>query len=95
MIERSRVNLAAPLAEMGHDVHIAAPYATDVYPSNAVKVHRFSVSDMAYRTIFGHMWIIHRAIQTLRPYGPFDILHAPELSPPQCWAGSKGTRRLY
>lgn len=70
--------LAAPLAELGHEVHVAGPYNTDVVPSRAVHVHRFELPPIGYRNIVGHALIVKRAIETLRRYGPFDVVHAPD-----------------
>ena len=71
-------NLAGPLVDLGHEVHIAAPYLDDKYPHKGVQVHPFPVPIIGYRNVVGNILIVRRAIQTLQRYGPFDVFHAPE-----------------
>ena len=71
-------DIARRLARLGDEVHIVAPYTTDVMPDPSVKVHRFDLPPIGYRNIIGHLLIIQRALQTLRAHGPFDVIHTPE-----------------
>lgn len=70
--------MAGPLADMGNEVHVIAPYKGNDYPATNVQVHRFDLPIINYRNIVGHMLIVKRAIDVLRAYGPFDVVHAPE-----------------
>lgn len=71
-------NMAIPLANAGHEVHVVAPYASQSYPCDSVQVHRFELPPIGYRNIIGHILIVRRAIQILKNYGQFDVIHAPE-----------------
>ena len=71
-------NLASPLAASGNEIHVAGPYLADAVPSPAVRVHRFALPPIGYRNIIGHILIIRRALAALRPYAPFDVIHAPD-----------------
>ncbi|HNP71447.1 MAG TPA: glycosyltransferase family 4 protein [Kouleothrix sp.] len=70
--------LAGPLAEMGNEVHVIAPYQRADYPAPNVHVHTFELPIINYRNIVGHILIVKRAIDVLRQFGPFDVVHAPE-----------------
>lgn len=71
-------NLAGPLAEQGHEVHIAGPYIGSIFPNSKVKVHSFELPFIGYRNIIGHILIVGKAIKVLQQFGPFDVFHAPE-----------------
>lgn len=70
--------MAGPLADLGNEVHVIAPYKHSDYPTKDVQVHRFELPMINYRNIVGHILIVKRAIDVLRAYGPFDVVHAPE-----------------
>jgi glycosyltransferase involved in cell wall biosynthesis len=70
--------LAEPLAQLGHEVHIVAPYRDAGFPAQNIQVHRFDLPPINYRNIVGHLLIVRRAIDVLGRLGPLDLVHAPE-----------------
>ena len=71
-------NMGRHLVELGHEVHVVAPYTVETFPAGGIHVHRFALPPIGYRNILGHFWIVLRADQELKKIPDLDIIHAPE-----------------
>lgn len=70
-------DMAVELVEMGHDVHVVAPYHQHIAPDQRVKVHTIKVPPKGYRWFVGHLWISKRLADVAVKLQA-DIIHAPE-----------------
>ncbi len=70
-------DMASALVDLGHQPHVIASYATDLFPDPRVTVHNFKAPPMGYRNIVGNIWLLKRAADIAKKLKP-DIIHAPE-----------------
>ncbi len=70
-------DMASEMIDLGHEVHVVAPYTQQLAPDQRVKVHSIEVPPMGYRWFIGHMWICKRMADIAFRLNP-DVIHAPE-----------------
>ena len=69
---------ASHLIEQGQEVHIVAPYTSEVSPPDGVILHRMQIPTWFYRNAIGHLLLVWVGWRIIRTIPNIDVIQAPE-----------------